>query len=251
MTEQRWQADTYQKHAGFVPVLGAPILALLDPQPSERILDLGCGDGVLTSKLVEAGASVMGIDSSESMINAAKERGLDAHVMDGTSFVLNEQFDAVFTNAALHWMKKDPDAVASNVFTTLKPGGRFVGEFGGHGNVAAITVAVLAVLRQRGVDGSKLVPWYFPTPEEYTQLLERAGFEVQSIGLIPRPTPLPTDMTGWLQTMAQTMFNAIEESDRDAALQEAVELLKPCLQDTQGHWTADYVRLRFAAVKPK
>ncbi|MGI9509657.1 MAG: methyltransferase domain-containing protein, partial [Geminicoccaceae bacterium] len=196
---QRWKADSYQQHTGFVPVLGAPVLELLAPKPGEHILDLGCGDGALTEKLAAAGAEVLGVDASEAMIEAARTRGLDVRVMDGQALDLDQTFDAVFTNAALHWML-DPDAVIAGVHQALKPGGRFVGEFGGHGNVAAITVALLAVLDKRGIDGAAISPWYFPTTDAYRAKLEAHGFEVTSIDLIPRPTPLPTDMEGWLRT---------------------------------------------------
>ncbi|MEZ5932905.1 MAG: methyltransferase domain-containing protein [Alphaproteobacteria bacterium] len=247
--EQRWQAETYQRHAGFVPLLGAPVLDLLAPRPGERILDLGCGDGALTEKLCAAGAEVQGVDASEAMIEAARRRGLDARVLDGHRLDFDQRFDAVFSNAALHWML-DPDAVIAGVHRALRPGGRFVGEFGGHGNVAAITVAVLAVLERRGIDGAAVSPWYFPTPDAYRARLEAGGFEVVSIDLIPRPTPLPTDMAGWLEIMAGAFFAALEPGDRQAALDEAIRLLRPCLQDDQGRWTADYVRLRFHARRP-
>ena len=244
--QQRWTSETYQKHTGFVPVLGAPVLDLLAPSPGERILDLGCGDGALTEKLAAAGAEVVGVDASESMIEAARARGLDVRVLDGHALDFDGAFDAVFSNAALHWML-DPDAVIAGVHRALEPGGRFVGEFGGYGNVAAITVAILAVLQKRGIDGAAISPWYFPTAEGYRARLEAHGFTVETIALIPRPTPLPTDMEGWLRTMAGPFFAGLDEDDRSAALGETVRLLAPCLRDAEGNWTADYVRLRFSA----
>ena len=247
--QQRWTADSYQQHTGFVPVLGAPVLDLLAPKADERILDLGCGDGALTEKLVAAGADVLGIDASEAMIEAARARGLDVRVQDGQALDFDRAFDAVFSNAALHWMP-DPDAVIAGVHRALRPGGRFVGEFGGHGNVAAITVAILAVLERRGIDGAALNTWYFPTTDSYRAKLESHGFQVVSIDLIPRPTALPTDMEGWLRTMAGPFFAGLDDDDRTAALGETVRLLAPCLRDEQGAWTADYVRLRFSANRP-
>lgn len=244
--EQHWRAETYQRHTGFVPVLGAPVLELLDPKPGERILDLGCGDGALTEKLVAAGADVLGVDASEAMVEAARRRGLNARQGDASKLDIDGGFDAVFSNAALHWML-DADAVVQGVHRALEPGGRFVGEFGGHGNVAAITVALLAVLARRGIDGAAVHPWFFPTTDAYRRRLERLGFEVVTIDLIPRPTPLPTDMEGWLETMAGPFFAAVDQSERADALAETIELLKPCLCDEQGAWTADYVRLRFVA----
>ncbi len=244
--QQRWKADTYQQHTGFVPVLGAPVLDLLSPQPGEHILDLGCGDGVLTEKLKAAGAEVLGVDASDAMIAAARARGLNVHIQDAQRLDFEQRFDAVFSNAALHWML-DPDAVIAGVHRALKPGGRFVGEFGGHGNVAAIVVAILAVLKARGIDGASTIPWYFPTVDAYRTRLEAQGFDVVSIELIPRPTPLPTDMEGWLQTMAGPCFAVLDADDRSAALADVIDLLKPCLWDECHNWTADYVRLRFDA----
>lgn len=243
---QSWKAESYQRHTGFVPLLGAPVLDLLAPQVGERILDLGCGDGVLTEKIAAFGADVIGVDASETMIEAAIGRGLNVRVLNGQELDFDQDFDAVFSNAALHWML-DPDAVIDGVHRALRPGGRFVGEFGGHGNVAAITVALLAVLDKRGIDGAAISPWYFPTAEAYQTRLKHHGFEVTSIALIPRPTPLPTDMAGWLETMAGPFFAVLDASDRASALEETVRLLQPCLADQQGSWTADYVRLRFRA----
>ena len=244
--EQRWESESYQKHTGFVPVLGAPVLELLAPKPGEHILDLGCGDGALTEKLQESGAVVQGVDASEAMIEAARKRGLNVRVLDGHKLDFDQAFEAVFSNAALHWML-DPDAVIQGVHRALKPNGRFVGEFGGHGNVAAITIALVAALEKHGVDAISNNPWYFPTTDAYQARLEAHGFKVTSIQLIPRPTPLPTDMSGWLQTMAGPFFETVEPAKRDAALADTIRLLAICLRDEQGQWTADYVRLRFSA----
>lgn len=243
---QDWQPDRYQQHAGFVAVLGTPALELLDPKPGERILDLGCGDGVLTEKLVAAGCEVVGIDAGADMIAAARKRGLDAHVVDGHALTFRDEFDAVFSNAALHWMTR-PAEVVAGVHRALRPGGRFVAEFGGHGNVAAIRTALIAVLARHGIDGAALSPWYFPTPDEYSAVLHDAGFVVHSAELIPRPTPLPTDVGGWMDTFADSYFAMLSPQDRAMVRAEAVDLLRPVLCDSEGRWTADYVRLRFSA----
>jgi trans-aconitate methyltransferase len=247
---QEWNADRYAHNAHFVPALGQPVVQLLKPLAGEDILDLGCGDGVLTEQIASAGAKVLGVDASAEMIAAAKQRGLDAHVMDGLNLNFDSRFDAVFSNAALHWMKSDPDKVIAGVWRALKPGGRFVGEMGGHGCVAAIIVAMLTALQRRGVDTKGILPWYFPTVDDYRARLERVGFVVDYIELIPRPTPLPTAMTGWMETFAEPLFGRLPKEQRAAARDEAIELVRPVLCDEQGRWTADYIRLRFATRRP-
>jgi trans-aconitate methyltransferase len=248
---QDWSAAVYAANAHFVPALGQPVLDLLQPQRGERILDVGCGDGALTEKLVALGAQVVSVDNSADMIAAARQRGLDARIMDVRSLAFESEFDAVFSNAVLHWVKDDPDAPLTGAFRALRAGGRFVGELGGHGNVAAITVALLAALERRGIgDVASWIPWYFPTVDEYDERLRRAGFVPQSLELIPRPTPLPTGMRGWLETFANPFCAALAQSERGGFLDEVTAELKPVLCDTQGRWTADYTRLRFAASKP-
>lgn len=247
--DQRWEAGGYKHHAGFVPELGMPVVDLLAPRPGERVLDLGCGEGTLTERLAAAGCAVVGVDASPDFIAAARARGLDARVADGHALPFAAEFDAVFSNAALHWMRR-PDAVIAGVARALKPGGRFVGEFGGAGNVGRIVAALEAALDRRGLDGRAANPWYFPTPEEYREKLEAAGFTVRSIALIPRPTPLPTDMAGWLATFAQSFLNRVSEAERPVLVTEVLDSVAPALRDSQGRWTADYVRLRFAANKP-
>ena len=244
---QAWTADSYARNARFVADLGAPVLALLAPRAGERILDLGCGDGALTAQIAAAGARVVGCDASPDLLAAARARGLDARHADGHALPFEAEFDAVFSNAALHWMSRDPAAVVAGVRRALRPGGRFVGEFGGHGNVAAVVTALLAALAARGVDGAPAFPWYFPTAGEYRTLLETEGFTVESIALVPRPTPLPTGLKGWLETFAQPFTRQLPEEERAPALAQTERLLAPSLRDAAGAWTADYVRLRFAA----
>ena len=245
---QTWRADNYAHHAAFVPALGAPLVDRLDPKPGERILDLGCGDGALTERIVARGASVVGIDASPDMIAAARARGLDARLENAEALPFDAEFDGVFSNAVLHWIK-NADRVAHGVARALKPGGRFVGEFGGHTNIAAISVALRAVLPRYGIDAPS--DWYYPTPEAYRAKLEGAGLVVDDIALVPRPTPLPTGMDGWLETFRGTILDAIPGGRRAEAKDELVALLSPVLCDEQGRWTADYVRLRFAAHKPR
>lgn len=244
--DKTWRAETYADNARFVSDLGAQVLALLAPRPDERILDLGCGDGVLTEKLVASGATVVALDASDDMIAAARARGLDAHVVDAHALPYEAEFDAVFSNAALHWMT-DHDAVTSGVRRALKPGGRYVAECGGFGNVAAIMVALRAALKHHRVASPRSIPRYYPSPAAYRALLERHGFTVRSIELFPRPTPLPTGMAGWLATFADAALAELPVAERDAARDEALDLMRPSLCDERGNWIADYVRLRFAA----
>jgi trans-aconitate methyltransferase len=245
---QEWNSSRYAENARFVSDLGQAVLDLLNPQPGERILDLGCGDGVLTEKIVSAGAEVVGVDASPDMVSAAKRRGLDARVMDAYTLSFDSEFDAVFSNAAMHWMKRDPDVVVQGVRRALHPGGRVAAEMGGHGCVAAIAVALCATLERYGVGNSaSLIPWYFPTPEDYRERLEPAGFQVEYIALIPRPTPLPTGMRGWLETFAIPFTKSVAAEKRAAFLDEVTERLRPVLCDEKGRWTADYMRLRFLA----
>ncbi len=248
---QQWSAARYAANADFVPALGQRVVDLLQPQPAERILDLGCGDGTLTEKLVASGAWVVGIDSSADMIAAARQRGLDARIMDARALVFENEFDAVFSNAVLHWIKDDPDAPIASAFRALRSGGRFVGELGGHANVAAITVALVATLERRGIkDAPASIPWYFPTVEDYETRLRKAGFVPQSVQLFPRPTRVPTGMRAWLDTFANPFCAALPDEEREGFLDEVTALLKPVLCDAAGNWTADYTRLRFVAIKP-
>jgi trans-aconitate methyltransferase len=241
---QQWDPEGYDANARFVSDLGAGVVELLDPLPGERALDLGCGDGALTKVLVDAGAEVVGVDGSAEMVAAARAAGIDAHVVDGHALGFDAEFDAVFSNAALHWMTR-PDEVIAGVARALVPGGRFVGEMGGHGCVAAVVTALLAVLERRGINGKALIPWYFPTPDDYTERLERGGFAVDTMLHFPRPTPLPGDVTAWLDTFAGPFLGEVD--DPAEAKAEVAELLRPSLCDEHGNWTVDYVRLRFAA----
>jgi len=248
MTEQRWDPQTYAQHARFVSDLGSPVVDLIAPRPGERILDLGCGDGALTEKLVAAGASVVAVDASAEQVAGARARGLDARVARGEALPFVSEFDAVFSNAALHWMR-EAAAVISSVHRALRPGGRFVAEMGGAGNVAAIRSALVSALGHRGIDGTALDLLFLPTAEEYRALLEAGGFSVRTISLFARPTPLPGDLSAWLETFAQSFLRAVSDADRPRLVEEVTAALRPRLYDAARGWVADYVRLRFAAVK--
>ena len=243
---QSWSASDYAKNGRFVQDLAGPIFAMLSPKPGERVLDLGCGDGTLTTEIKAAGADVFGVDLSDELLAVARMKGLAVRKADGHELDFVQEFDAVFSNAALHWMRA-PDLVVAGVARALKPKGRFVGEFGGHGNVSAIATAMRAVAKTRGGDPNHVAPWFFPTVDEYSGLLVENGFTVQEIALVSRPTALKTGMEGWLRTFGRSFFDQFEEPERSNAVNEALELLGPSLCDSQGRWTADHVRLRFAA----
>ncbi len=246
--QQTWDPDRYARNARFVAELGAPVVDLLAPRAGERILDLGCGDGALTAKLAALGCHVTGVDSSVEQIDAAKKLGLDTRVMNGATLDFTGEFDAVFSNAALHWMR-DPAKVIAGVYRALRPQGRFVAELGGHGCVAKIKNALVEALNRRGINGEAANPWYFPTVADYSQHLTSGGFTVNYIALIPRPTLLPGDVTGWLETFAGSFTSTLPPAERPPYLAEVREVLRPQLCDTQGRWTADYIRLRFAATR--
>lgn len=245
--KQHWDPDRYRRNAGFVAELGVPLIDLLAPRAGERILDLGCGDGVLTAKLQAMGLEVVGVDASPDQICAARSLGLDARLMGGEDLRFDAEFDAVFSNAAMHWMI-DADAVIEGVWRALRPGGRFVSEMGGAGNVAKIRSALNSALRAHGYDGQPVDPWYFPTEEEQRQRLEKCGFAIRNVTLFDRPTPLPSDVGDWLDTFAESYIGMLSDDTRMKVVADVVERLRPVLVDESGTWIADYVRLRFHAV---
>jgi trans-aconitate methyltransferase len=247
--QQTWDASLYAGNGRFVALLAESLVEALDPQPGERILDLGCGDGFLTRRIAASGATVVGVDASPQMVAAAKERGVDARLASGESLSFDHEFDAVFSNAALHWMR-DHDAVLQGVYRALKPGGRFVAEFGGQGNIAAIRVALLSVLMAYGIPAERIENNRFFGPAEYRARLENQGFRVEEITLKPRPTPLSNGMAAWLETFRSSVLELLPHQNRAPAIEQIVALLKPVLCDLEGHWTADYVRLRFLARRP-
>jgi SAM-dependent methyltransferase len=246
-SQQSWDPERYERNAGFVADLGAGVMDLLAPKAGERILDLGCGHGKLTQILADMGAKVIAVDASTEQVQATCAMGLDARVMDATKLTFDHQFDAVFSNAVLHWIK-DADAAIAGVKRALVAGGRFVGEMGGYGNVARVGLGVERALQKRGLAIADYWPWYFPTPDDYAARLQAAGFTVRHIELFERPTPLPGEVGGWLETFGESFINAVAENDRKALLDEVREDLAPDLRDADGNWTVDYVRLRFQAV---
>jgi trans-aconitate methyltransferase len=245
---QQWDPDRYARSAHFVSDLGVPVLDLLDPRPGERVLDLGCGEGALTTRLLAAGAEVVGVDASPEMVDAARARGIDARVMDGQDLTFDGEFDAVFSNAALHWMPR-ADEVIVGVWRALKPGGRFVAEMGGAGNLDALLAAIVRALGKRGVDAKTLEFRYYASPEDYRARLERQGFVVEAMEHFPRPTPVPT-LDAWLDNFGDVYLRCVPAEERDALKREIHAEAAADLQRPDGSWFADYVRLRFRARRP-
>jgi len=245
---QAWDPLTYERNGAFVHGLAGGVLEWLNAQPGEYILDLGCGDGQLTQRLRDCGAHVLGVDASAEMIAAARARGIEAEQAKAEALPFRDAtFDAVFSNAALHWVRGQ-DAMLDQVHRVLKPGGRFVAEMGGHGNIAAIQVALSAVLELHGFGDREAGTNYFPTVENYTARMKRHGFHVEKMALIPRPTKLAEDgMEGWLRTFRRGVLDGLPDDVREKVVRETALLLAPALRDEAGNWTADYVRLRFVA----
>ncbi len=245
---QVWSPEEYARNARFVAELGAVLIDLLAPRAGERILDLGCGDGVLSLKLAERGATVVGVDSSPEQVAAALAAGVDARVARAEALPFVAEFDGVLSNAVLHWVK-DAAGAADSLWRALKPGGRLVAELGAEGNVGVIRAALHAALAARGVDPAATDPWYFPSAKEYSSVLESAGFVVEQAVTFARPTRLPGELSGWLRTFAGSFMSALPASERAAASAEvAAAVATQLLED--GVWTIDYVRLRVVAKRP-
>ena len=239
----QWDPVGYDQNARFVSDLGEPVLQLLYPKAGETVLDLGGGDGELTLKLIDAGCHVIAVDSSPAMVESSLAKGINARVMDGQHLEFESVFDAVFSNAALHWMPQ-PKEVIAGVKRSLKSSGRFVAEMGGQGNVVSVLAVLMKARQRRGL--VPMNPWYFPGVEEYRQLLEEAGFQVPVMQLIPRPTVLPGELRGWLETFAGSFLNTAG-AECEEMIDEVTEELAPTLCEESGKWTVDYVRLRFVA----
>jgi len=242
-----WNADNYQQHASFVSALALPVVELLDPQEGERILDLGCGEGTLGLEIARHGASVLGVDLSAEMVAKARENGLEAEVMSVTQMPFDEAFDAVFSNAMLHWVR-EPELAVAHIAKALRSGGRFVAEFGGAGNVHHIVEAMRAAFQSHPEYGVFDDLWYFPTPEQYRVILEAHGFEVASIELIPRPTPID-DIAHWLALFTNGVTEYLSSEQTAQFRAEVRERLKESSYTEAEGWVADYVRLRVKAIK--
>lgn len=243
-----WDATRYQDQHSFVWRFGANLLESLKPAPGERILDVGCGTGQLTSDIAKAGAAVTGLDSSAEMLAQARKNypEIPFVLANAAGFQFQEPFDAVFSNAVLHWVK-DADGAAQSIARALRPGGRFIAEFGGHGNIASVQAALRDVF---GPAADERSPWYYPSIGEYAPVLERHGFEVRDASLFDRPTPLEGEdgMESWLRMFTGVYLNPLPPEEAADAVRQMVDHLRPTLY-RDGVWTVDYRRIRVSAIR--
>lgn len=249
---QPWDARAYDRAFSYVSVMGGSLIELLEPRAGESIVDLGCGTGDLTARAAESGAHVRGFDRDRSMIAEARSKypTLTFDVADAHQFSAPEPVDAVLSNAALHWMTR-PDEVIASVRRALRPGGRFVAEFGAGANVAALIGGLRAAVAERSLPQPSL-PWYFPTPAEHATRLENGGLEVRRLDYFARPTPLQQGDTaaGWWRMFGPSVLEQLPIDSVDAILRRIDALLEPVLVGADGVWSIDYVRLRFVAIRP-
>lgn len=249
---QTWNTGVYDTDMSFVSRFGESLLELLQPKEGEHILDWGCGTGDLTAAIARSGARVTGIDASPDMLAAAgaKHPELEFILADGQSYISPEQADAVFSNAALHWLTNAEGAAAS-IAGSLRPGGRLVAEFGAHGNIASVVRGLPAAFAAAGAADKLRLPWYFPTVGEYASLLEKHGLEVELALCFHRPTPLEDGGAGfrkWVNTFANGVLSVLDDASRQAVLEHLEQELAPVLfKDSR--WVMDYRRLRVVARK--
>ena len=249
MTNNPWDPQRYERDGGFVWRYGHALVELLDPRPGERVLDVGCGTGQLTARIAESGADVVGIDNSAEMVDRASRNYPDLRfeVADVRDLPYRAEFDAVFSNAVLHWVLP-PESAVESIRRALKPGGRLVAELGGRGNIAAIVEAVRWA--RRGNPGPNVGDaFFFPGAVEYAAILESHGFDVEHADLFERPTPLDGGEDGlrlWLDTFAGGLLDGLSDDERAGVVDRVETRLRPRLQ-RGGQWIADYVRLRVVA----
>lgn len=252
MMKTTWNASLYDQKHDFVSKFGESLVEVLAPQADEKILDVGCGTGDLAYEISSRGAIVIGTDASEAMTLTAKQKYpmMEFLTQDAAAMDFTNEFDGVFSNAALHWMKQQ-DEVTQNIYKALKPNGRFVAEMGGHGNIASIVDALqqsMAVLNFKYIED--YFPWYFPTVEDYQTRLENAGFTVDTIVLYERPTPLQGEdgLRNWLKMFSFNILQQLSDDEKEQVYAKCEELLKPNYYH-ENEWIADYWRLRFVAYK--
>jgi len=241
----QWNADKYNKHTNFV--LAQPVIELLNPQEDEKILDLGCGDGTLAIKIEKSNAKVIAVDLSQNMVKKTKKRGIEAYLMDATELNFKNEFDAVFSNLVLHWVK-DSQMAIKKVHNSLKNNGRFVAEFGGYGDIQQPLYAMQKVFEDNKEYGKFNNPWYFPKDTDYKQILEKNGFKVKYIELISRATKID-DISNWLDMFANGIISHLTNEQQLNFKQEVSRILKPMIYTEENGWVINHVRLRFKATK--
>ncbi|MDR0933967.1 MAG: methyltransferase domain-containing protein [Burkholderiaceae bacterium] len=247
--QQTFEPELLETRARFITEFGMPVLELLEPKPGERILDVGCGHGAICEKLNAMGCITVGVDISSTMVDAAMKNGVDARIMNAENMTFNEEFDAVYTNSAMHWMRH-LDKVAGGVKRALKPGGRFVGEMGGKGSIANIIGAIRHVMSRHGIEMESVQSWYFPSISELSSIMEVAGLNIRSMELIERPTILPGDIRDWIKMFGRHYLNAWDVSEAEKFLNEVKAAAQGNMVNEKGEWIGDYKRLRFYALKP-
>ena len=252
MTPTNWNANLYDAKYNFVWEKAKGVLELLAAQPGERVLDLGCGTGHLTAEIASSGVQVLGVDRSSDMLDQARRQfpNIRFELVDARALTFSSEFDAVFSNAALHWIPQAAEVIAG-IGKALKPGGRFVAEFGGKGNTARVVNTLEITLAKYGISWSDVNPWYYPSIAEYAKLLEEHGLEARQAELFDRPTPLQDGERGlatWLEMFGGSFLNRLPENRR-AAFMRDVETAAPPELWQNGAWVIDYRRLRIAAWK--
>lgn len=251
MEPSNWNAHLYDTNHGFVSKYGASLITLLAPNQGEKVLDLGCGTGDLTKELSEANVDVIGVDKSPNMINQAIDKypHLQFHIQDATELAYKDEFDAVFSNAALHWIKS-PQKALENIYASLKQGGRFVAEFGGKENVTILTNELIRQIRMAGFSFDETqFPWYFPSIADYTYLMEKVGFRVTFARHYDRPTKLAgaDGLSNWLHMFAKDFFTHIPEDARKKMITNMENELKDYIY-REGNWIADYKRIQVVGI---
>ncbi|PLT33501.1 trans-aconitate 2-methyltransferase [Bacillus sp. V5-8f] len=251
-TKDTWNPNLYDVKHSFVSKYGNDLVELLAPKEGEKILDVGCGTGDLAKKLYDSRVDVVGVDKSKNMILQATSKypNIRFMVRDATDLEYDNEFDAVFSNAALHWVKPAKKALIS-IFNSLKQGGRFVAEFGGKGNVQMITDEIIKQMEELGLEfKAEQFPWYFPSIGEYSSLMEETGFRVLFVQHYDRPTVLDgkDGLKNWIEMFGSGFFGDMSESKKDYIIKEVENNLKETLCK-DGHWIADYKRIRVIGVK--
>lgn len=249
--KDQWDAVLYDDKHSFVSKFGSSLIDLLEPKKGEKILDVGCGTGDLAKIMASAGADVIGIDLSENMIRKAKEKfpTIPFFVKDVIQLDAHNEFDAVFSNATLHWVQP-PEKALANIFNSLKEGGRFVAEFGGKGNVEKITQQIFKQIKEAGIEKNIISPWYFPSIGEYSSLMESIGFRVTFAMHYDRPTPLEGEdgLRNWIAMFASQLFEGMNEESKQEIITNVENVIRPSLFEN-GTWFADYKRIRVIGVK--